>query len=255
MSERPSFTARLLRPVVQLREGESTTALLMFLYSFLAMTSYNIIKPITRSEFISSLGVDNLPYVQFASGVLVGVLMQGYTRLMRNVPRRSIIPVTQSGMALLLVLFWFLFTTIGQDWIAVAFYVLGLILAVLLISQFWTLANDIYDPRQAKRLFGFIGGGSSLGGATGAALTAYLVTTIGARNMLLVSAAIMGVCVAIVMFVLRREATAGTSDAAKTGEDEGTGGREALQLLKSSRHLQVIAMVIAFAAIGAAIIE
>ena len=44
---------------------------------------------------------------------------------------------------------------------------LGLMLGILLISQFWTLANDIYDPRQAKRLFGFIGGGASLGGAIG----------------------------------------------------------------------------------------
>src|SRR6185295_4219924 len=183
MSERQPLLARLLRPIVQLGEGEATTALLMFLYSFLAMTSYNIIKPITRSQFIASLGADNLPYVQFTAGVLIGFIMQGYTRLMRAVPRRRIIPVTQAGMALLLVAFWFLFTTIGQDWIAVAFYVLGLILAVLLSSQFWTLANDIYDPRQAKRLFGFIGGGSSLGGATGAALTAYLVQTIGAKNM------------------------------------------------------------------------
>jgi ATP:ADP antiporter, AAA family len=255
MSERPSVLSRILRPIVQLREGEATTALLMFLYSFLCMTSYNIIKPITRSEFISSLGADNLPYVQFSAGVLIGFIMQGYTRVMRAIPRRHIIPVTQTGMAALLLLFWFLFTTIGQDWIAVAFYVLGLILAVLLISQFWTLANDIYDPRQAKRLFGFIGGGSSLGGATGAALTAYLVQTIGAKNMLLVSAAIMAVCVAIVLFVLRRERSAGTSDAAKTGEEEGTGAGEAIQLLRSSRHLQVIAMVIAFAAIGAAIIE
>jgi ATP/ADP translocase/CRP-like cAMP-binding protein/HEAT repeat protein len=255
MSARPSFIARVLRPVVQLRDGESTTALLMFLYSFLCMTSYNIIKPITRSEFIASLGADNLPYVQFTAGVLIGFIMQGYTRVMRAVPRRRIIPVTQTGMAVLLVAFWFLFTTIGQDWIAVGFYVLGLILAVLLISQFWTLANDIYDPRQAKRIFGFIGGGSSLGGATGAALTAYLVETIGAKNMLLVSAAIMAVCVGIVMFVLRRERAAGTSDAAKTGEEEGTGAGEAIALLKSSRHLQVIAMVIAFAAIGAAIIE
>ena len=49
------------------------------------------------------------------------------------------------------------------------------ILAILLISQFWTLANDVYDPRQAKRIFGFIGGGASLGGATGAGLTAFLV--------------------------------------------------------------------------------
>jgi AAA family ATP:ADP antiporter len=255
MSERPSLTARLLSPIVQLRNGEATTALLMFLYSFLAMTSYNIIKPITRSEFISSLGADNLPYVQFAAGVLIGFIMQGYTWVMRAVPRRRTIPVTQAGMAALLVLFWFLFTTIGDDWISVAFYIVGLILAVLLISQFWTLANDIYDPRKAKRIFGFIGGGASLGGATGAALTAFLVESIGAKNMLLLSAAIMGVCVAIVLFVLRREEAAGTSDATKTGEEKSTSGSEAIALLRSSRHLQVIAMVIAFAAIGAAIIE
>src|SRR5262245_33628605 len=129
MSERPSFLARILKPVVQLREGEATTAFLMFLYSFLCMTSYNIIKPITRSQFISSLGADNLPYVQFTAGILIGVIMQGYTFLMRAVPRRQIIPVTQVGMAALLVLFWFMFTAIGQDWVAVAFYVLGLILA------------------------------------------------------------------------------------------------------------------------------
>jgi AAA family ATP:ADP antiporter len=228
-----------------LRDGEAVTALLMFLYSFLAMTSYNIIKPISRSEFISSLGADNLPYVQFGAGVLIGFLMQGYTWLMRPVPRRRTIPVTQVGMALLLVVFWLLFTTIGQEWIAVAFYILSLILAVLLISQFWTLANDVYDPRQAKRIFGFLGGGASLGGATGAAITAFLVETIGARNMLLLGAAIMMVSVAIVMTVLKREESAGTSDATQTGEEKGTTGSEAIALLKSSRHLQIIAMVIA----------
>ncbi|MEO7133757.1 MAG: MFS transporter, partial [Vicinamibacterales bacterium] len=255
MPERPPLTARLLRPIVQLRDGESTTALLMFLFSFLAMTSYNIIKPITRSEFISTLGADNLPYVQFGAGVLIGFIMQGYTRLMRAVPRRRIIPVTQVGIAGVLVLFWFLFTTIGQDWVAVAFYIVGLILAVLLISQFWTLANDIYDPRQAKRLFGFIGGGASLGGAMGAALTVFLVESVGAKNMLLIAAAIMGVCVAIVLFVLKREEAAGTGDPTNNVEEKGTSGAEAIELLRSSRHLQVIAMVIAFAAIGAAIIE
>ena len=93
-----SIAGRLLRPLVQLRDGEATTALLMFLYSFLAMTSYNIIKPITRSEFISSLGADNLPYVQFGMGVLIGFIMQGYTKVMSVVPRRWTIPVTQAGM-------------------------------------------------------------------------------------------------------------------------------------------------------------
>ncbi len=255
MAERPSLSTRLLSPIVQLRSGELTTALLMFLYSFLAMTSYNIVKPITRSEFISSLGADNLPWVQFGAGVLIGFLMHGYTVLMKPVPRRWTIPVTQAGMAGLLLLFWFLFTAIGADWVAVAFYVLAMILGILLISQFWTLANDVYDPRQAKRIFGFIGGGASLGGATGAGLTTLLVESLGAKQMLLISASIMGLCFLIVTFIFKREQAAGTSDATKTGEEESVSGGEAIQLLRSSRHLQVIALVIAFAAVGAAIVE
>jgi AAA family ATP:ADP antiporter len=217
MAERPSLTARWLRPVVELRDGETTTALLMFLYSFLAMTSYNIIKPLSRSEFIEKLGADDLPYVIFAMGVLIGLIMQGYTRAISLVPRRSMIPVTQLGIVGLLVLFWFLFTAIDADWVAVAFYIAVSIIAILLISQFWTLANDVYDPRQAKRIFGFVGAGSNLGGATGGATTAFLVQTVGGRTMILIGAGVMLVCLAIVTVIVRREKMAGKSDASKTG--------------------------------------
>lgn len=252
---RPSRLARWLAPIAELRDGEGGTALLLFLYSFLAMTSYNIVKPVTRSQFISSLGADNLPWVQFGAGMLIGVLMQGYTRAIAAVPRRWTIPVTQAGMIVLLVTFWVLFTQVGSEWVSVGFYLFGLILGILLISQFWTLANDIYDPRQAKRLFGLIGGGSSLGGATGAALTAGLVKSLGTTTMLLVSAGIMFICLLIVVRIIRTNERAGQSDASKTGEEEGVGGGEALALLRGSRHLQIIALVITFAAIGAAIIE
>ncbi|HEX6048695.1 MAG TPA: hypothetical protein VFZ21_05495, partial [Gemmatimonadaceae bacterium] len=66
----------------------------MFTYSFLAMTSYNIVKPITRSRFIDSLGADNLPWVQFAAGILIGIVMQAYSRVIGLVPRRWMVPVT-----------------------------------------------------------------------------------------------------------------------------------------------------------------
>ena len=69
-------------------------------------------------------------------------------------------------MAAAMLGFWFLFQT-GAGWVSVAFYVWGALLGILLISQFWTLANGIYDPRQAKRLFGFVGGGVMLGGMAG----------------------------------------------------------------------------------------
>jgi len=249
----PALIRRVLRPIVELREGESTTAAAMFAYSFLAMTAYNIIKPITRSKFISDLGADNLPWVQLAAGLLVGLIMHGYAHALTFIPRRWTIPATQAGCVILLLVFWALFAA-GYDAASVAFYVLGLILGILLISQFWTLANDIYDARHAKRLFGFIGGGASLGGATGAAITAATVNRVGTVNLLLVGAAVMGICFALVLFIIRREEKAGTSLQAAV-EAEGVGGAEAIRLLRESRHLQLIAMIIGCAAVGAVIIE
>ena len=243
---------RLLRPIVELREGETVTAVLMFTYSFLAMTSYNIIKPATRSTFISGLGADNLPWVQLGAGILIGFIMQGYSRAIGLVPRRWAIPVTQVACIGLLIALWIPLSA-RQEWASVAFYVLGLILGILMISQFWTLANDVYDPRQAKRVFGFIGGGASLGGATGAAVTSLFVTQVGTANMVLISAIVMLLCVGLVVVIVRREQSAGSSGA--TVEEEGVSGGEAIRMLRDSKHLQIIAIVIGCAAMGAAIIE
>src|SRR5262245_12662874 len=124
-----SLITRLLSPVAQLRPGEALTALLLFAYSFLAMTGYNVLKPVTRGLFISNLGADNLPWVQFGAGVVIGFIMQGYSRVISVVPRRWMIPATQLAMVILLIVFWALFSGIGDAQIvAAAFYLFGLIL-------------------------------------------------------------------------------------------------------------------------------
>jgi ATP:ADP antiporter, AAA family len=245
---------RLLAPLVELRKEEALTALLMFSTSFLAMTSYNAIKPLTRSQFISKLGADNLPYVLLIAGFIIGILMTGYAWLMARLPRRWALPIMQTGMGVSLLVFWVLFQR-QTAWVPVAFYIAGAILGVLLISQFWTLANLVYDPRQAKRLFGFIGGGAPLGGIAGNALAVAAPWLLGgATNLLLPSAALMFLCAFVVSVVIGRESV--RPDSSLVGKEEkGVGLAEAFRLLSRSRHLQIIAMVIAFASIGAAIIE
>jgi AAA family ATP:ADP antiporter len=241
-----------LSPIVELRKEEGVTALLMFSYSFLAMTAYNAIKPLTRSQFISQLGADNIPYVLLVSGFIIGILMTGYAWLMARLPRRWALSIVQVGMAALLLLFWVLFQGAGS-WVSVAFYLAGQILGVLLISQFWTLANLVYDPRQAKRLFGFVGGGAPLGGVAGNAL-AVAAPTIGATNLLLPSAAGLFLCALVVFTITKRESVRPESSLAGK-EEKGVSAAEAFQLLRNSPHLQIIALVIGFASIGAAIIE
>ena len=124
---------------------------------------------------------------------------------------------------------------------------------VLLISQFWTLANLVYDPRQAKRLFGFVGGGAPLGGIAGNAL-AVAAPAFGAINLLLPSAALMFLCAFVVSLIIGRESVRPESSLSGK-EEKGVSAAEAFQLLRSSKHLQIIALVIGFASIGAAIIE
>ena len=246
---------RVLSPIVDLRREEGLTALLMFGYSFLAMTVWNTIKPLTRSQFIKELGADNLPYVLLAAGLVIGILMAGYAWLMGRLPRRWGLPITQAGMAGLLVAFWFLFQT-GAVWVSVAFYLVGMIFGLLLISQFWTVANLVYDPRQAKRLFGFIGGGAPLGGVAGSAFAAAGATRIGSLNLLLPSAVLLLLSAALTAWIISRERVetgAAAADAARG--DKGVSAGEAFKLLQRSSHLKIIALVISFASIGAAIIE
>jgi ATP:ADP antiporter, AAA family len=249
-----SLVQRALARVVDVRRDETGTMLLMFAYSFLAMTAYNIIQPLTRSKLISSLGAVNVPWVIFGSGLLIGVLMLGYTRVVSLLPRRWALPITQTAMAGAMLGFWALFQT-GGDWVSVAFYVWGLILGILLISQFWTLSNGIYDPRQAKRLFGFVGGGVMLGGMTGAGLTAAIIETVGANTLLLWSAVTLLACAVIVSIVLGREQHATPSVSAAGDEEKGVSLARAVALLRESKQIQLIAAVISFGSLGALLID
>jgi ATP/ADP translocase/HEAT repeat protein/CRP-like cAMP-binding protein len=233
------------------RSGERTVALLMFAYSFLVMTSHNILTPLTEGTFIKGLGANRMPWVQLAAGILIGVIMQLYTSASARVPRRRVIPATLALVVVLLLGFWVL---LGPDWVAVGFYLFGLIGGVLMISQFWTLANDLYDARQAKRLFGFIGGGASLGGALGATISRFLVSEVGQYNLLLFSAAALTVCIAIVTVIMARQ-DPDAGDEGKKVEGHPVGSGEAIRLLAGSRHLRAIALITALGAVGAALVK
>ena len=246
-----SRVSGFLSKVLPVRADEATVALLMFAYSFLAMTAYNILKPITKSKAIDHLGADNLPWVLLGSSVLIGVLMHLYGSAARRLPRQHVVPLTQSAIIVLLGVFWVLLKT-EAVWVTIALYVFGQILGILLISQFWTLANDVYDARQAKRLFGLIGGGACLGGALGNSITKFTIRELGSNNLLLVSAAILAACVAIVLRIARHRTD---GQHAEFDEDRGVGGREALRLLAESRQLRVLAAVVGLAVMGAAVVD
>jgi len=65
------------------------------------------------------------------------------------------------------------------------------IFSVLVVTLFWLVANDLYRPRDAKRLFGFIGSGGILGGIVGSSIAAAGAQLVGTEHLLLLSAILL----------------------------------------------------------------
>ena len=242
---------RLIAVVVEVRPDERATTLLMFMYSFLAMTTYNIVQPVTRSAFIADFGAGNIPYVLLAAGPAVGLLMHAYGRVDATLPKQWALPLLQVGLAAVLAAFWLLFQT-GSRWVSAGFYLFGLLLGTLLVSQFWTLAHEIYDPRQARRLFGFIGAGFGLGGMAGAGLV--IAGPAGRDALLLLSAGLLLATTGLVVAIARRVRR--VHDPAVDPENTQTPGIiAALRLVGASPSLRQIAALIGLAALGGVVVD
>jgi len=66
-------------------------------------------------------------------------------------------------------------------------------------SVFWCFMADVFRSEQAKRLFGFIGVGGTLGSIVGSGATAVLVPHVGAVNLLFVSVVLLELAVVTVL--------------------------------------------------------
>ena len=180
----------LIRIVVDVKPRELRALLLSFLYYFLILSSYYIIRPI-RDDFGAAGGLENLPWM--FTGTLVVMLAANalFSALVARYTRRRFIPVAYRFLiANLLIFFALLFfvSKPNQIWIGRAFFVWTSVFNLFVVSVFWAFMVDVFNSDQGKRLFGFISVGGTLGAIVGAAITASLVSRIGSINLLLISA-------------------------------------------------------------------
>ncbi len=237
--------SRLSR-VVDIKPGEGLIALSLFLYFFFITSPYYIIKSLRNASYLSRLGEEQLPLAYLLTAVLMGFIVNFHSRIQVRLPRSRLITSSLVFFLLNIVLFWWLFER-QWNWVPVVFWVWANIFAIVLVTQFWILVNDVFNPREAKRLIGFIGSGAQLGAILGGVLAGTLAKR--APQLLLPLAAVMlglGIVVVSGVFMRQRKKTVGDDgtpkrEAARTVK---VGFRDAFQTTRQSRYLMILAGIV-----------
>ncbi|MFI4947997.1 MAG: NTP/NDP exchange transporter [Alphaproteobacteria bacterium] len=193
----PGIAYRLLRRVIDVRPEEVAVLFWCWLYIFAMLSSYYIMRPI-RDEMGVAGGVGNLQWL--FTGTLVGmvVLNLPFAYLVKTLPRQRFIPLTYRFFALNIILFavlLYLANATQTIWIGRAFFIWVSVYNLFVVSIFWQMNVDLFNPEQGKRLFGFIAAGATLGAIAGSSLTAALARFVSPIVLLLGAAVLLELAV------------------------------------------------------------
>jgi AAA family ATP:ADP antiporter len=238
------FLARLLH----VHSSDLGRGSLLFLYLLLIIASYVTGKAVRDALFLDQFKAIQLPWADIAIAILVGFVVAGYVRIGRGLSLAALLAGSLVFFSLNSVLFWWM--AHFHDWKATypIIYVWVGIFGVLAPAQVWTLANFVLTTREAKRMFGMIGGGAIAGWIFGGFLTKFMAVRYGAESLLLAMAVIFVLCAGLVVFIWRRReqsfAEAEDEERMRGASDAEQSMMRSLRMVWSSSYLRSIAAVI-----------
>ncbi len=196
----------ILSRIVEIKKGEEILVLLIFFYFFLITAPYWIIKPLRDANYLHTLTYKRLPIAYLVTALIMGFVVAFHSKLQVKIRRDILLISSFIFFILTCILFWFLFFQ-NWRWVPLAFWVWANILIMVLGTQFWITVNDVFNPREAKRLIGFFGSGGILGGIVGGETAGLLAKTRVSNHLLLISCGMLIACIFIVhsIFVLHRK--------------------------------------------------
>jgi len=238
-----------------IRKGEGAAVAAAFAYFFVLLAGYYVLRPI-RDAMAVEAGAGRLPELFAWTFGSMLVLVPAWSWLVARAPRRLLIPIAYEAFTLMLLGFaaWW---TAGGDKAAVAraFFVWLSVYSVFVVSVFWAFMNDLWRDEQARRLYGLIAAGGSLGALAGPAMVALFATRVGIVALLVLAAGLLQVAVVCVVGLVRWARVHGSGDLAHHAEERVGGGALAgFRLALRSPYLLGIAALISLYAFGSTIL-
>src|SRR4051794_32984355 len=195
--------------------------------------------------FLMHYGPNRLPgMIAAAAGFAVAFsLLNG--RLMRRLAPRFIIPWALGLSGVLQISEWWLLG-VSPGIAAIVIYLHMAGVGAVLLSTFWSMLNEEFDPREAKSKFGKIAAAGTVGGLAGGILAERTVAWSGGPALMLELAALHVICAGFLALLFRR--------CASTAQPADTATKPSIPRPRSSL-LTTVGGIVLLGSIGAALLD
>ncbi len=193
----------LIQRVVPVKREELPALLWSFLYFFCVLAAYYILRPV-RDEMGVLLGAHKLPWLFSVVFLTMLAVIPLFGWVAGHFPIRRLLPTVYGFFVMnLLAFFVALQSGFEVETIGPVFFVWLSVFNLFVVSVFWSFMADVFPTDAARRLFGCISAGGSLGAMTGPFITATAVKGVGVQGLLLVSGMFLLLAVGCIMALLK----------------------------------------------------
>ena len=240
--------------ILNIKKAERPLALLSAAYFFCVLCGYYFLRPV-RDAMGVARGMDELRWLFVGTAAVSLVFVLAFGGVVARTNRRRFIPTAYLFVIGCLIVFSGMLIAdgaaggglIGTDtetpvarYVGYTFFVWLSTVNLFVTSVFWAFMVDIFDVRQGKRMFAFIG----IGGTLGALVGGWATTVISGMTesvylpagLMLTGAAFFGMAIVLMLtldrLAIRSEHSRLTADGAVMQGHQGAGEREATGLEK-----------------------
>ena len=254
-ADRRNPLTRIIKATTKVEANELHATLLSFLFVFVLMTAYFIMRPV-RDAMASDWSDAEVSLLWTMTFFLSLIAVSIYGAAISLVRFRLLVPGVYAFFALSFFVFYFGSTFIADPvFVDKGFYVWLSVFSLFHLSVFWSFMSDLFNKEQALRLFGIIATGASVGAIVGPLLTAELVASIGTSALMLVSATMLLIPIPIILVLERLKRTAlGNADVSVDLRAQQAIGKNPLAgfslFLKSPYLIGIGCFILLYVAIG-----
>lgn len=248
--------ARVIASLLGVKPVEFSAAAWSFIYFFCILGSYYMLRPVRDAMAVQS-GPETIPYLFMGTFVTMLIVTPIFGWVASRYARKQFLPWVYYFFILNILMFWVAFTyALNQDlnyvWLSRVFFVWISIFNLFVVSVFWSFMADLYSREQARRLFGIISAGGSIGALLGGIATTALVVPIGFQNLMPISATLLllaALCIRQLRHWVERQNRDEITTTVASGKPLGGGPLAGVTHVFQSKYFMAIAAKSVFASL------